>query len=202
VRSLLGLCLLLLTTSAVADGLTFKQETLLKKGEVILLDRSSDNRRGKTFEVYALIPATLDQVYSVLSKFSEYAEFMPNLKRVVVERQDIKSAVLAYFLSLPAGMKKQYRLEMSYSRTADSARLSWVMLPSPGVAPEDTIAATEGYWDLTTHNGKVLARYYVYTDPGEVPFGFGWVVDYMSSKSILAVVANTRDRVIQNSKQL
>ena len=61
------------------------------------------------------------------------------------------------------------------------------MLPRPGIAPEDTIADTHGHWRLAPwakDRSKTEVRYEVYTDPGPVPTGFGWIVDALSKDSL------------------
>ena len=70
----------------------------------------------------------------------------------------------------------------------------------PGIKPKEMIIDTWGQWILETYPGKeqqVVAYYRVYTDPGKIPLGFGWIVEFMSKDSIPNVIKQTRRRVRQ-----
>ena len=198
----LFLLFMLFASTVNAVELSQQQQAQLRQGEVLLLEGDSGQQPGKTFTVFALMPATVKQVQTVLADFASYPQFMPNMQKVVVRESNDDGAMLEYYLALPAGMKKRYRLAMVYKSGSQSIEIHWHKLAWPGLDAEDTIRDTNGYWKLIPFEGQVLAEYHVYTDPGEVPFGFGWIVDYMASKSIREVVVNTRERVIVNRKEL
>jgi len=53
---------------------------------------------------------------------------------------------------------------------------------------------------LTPYPGlpnSTLALYHVFTDPGEVPFGMEWIVDFLSGKSLPKAIEETRKRVAE-----
>jgi hypothetical protein len=41
----------------------------------------------------------------------------------------------------------------------------------------------------------VLAWYHVYTDPGKIPTGFGWIVNILTKGSMPDILRNTDKRV-------
>jgi len=49
--------------------------------------------------------------------------------------------------------------------------------------------------DFPEKDNQVLAYYRVYTDPGKIPFGTGWIVDILTQKSIPNIISRTRSRV-------
>jgi ABC-type sugar transport system substrate-binding protein len=58
-------------------------------------------------------------------------------------------------------------------------------------------AAPPDLGPLAAARGKTGVRYLVYTDPGPVPMGFGWIVDSMSKDSIPKMLEALRARVAQ-----
>ncbi|MBE3026425.1 hypothetical protein [Janthinobacterium sp. GW458P] len=79
-----------------------------------------------------------------------------------------------------------------------SCSLSWKLVPMEGLKVEDTIADTSGYWQLWSDPldaGAAAVKYQVYTDPGPVPMGLGWIVDSMSRDSIPKMFDALRARV-------
>jgi len=74
----------------------------------------------------------------------------------------------------------------------------WKKRPWPGLKPEETIVDTYGQWILEVFPGttpRVLAYYRVYTDPGKVPLGTGWIVDFLTRQSVPDIIKRTRERV-------
>jgi hypothetical protein len=121
---------------------------------------------------------------------------MPNVEKVVVRAADQKGARLDYHLGLPLGVKKLYRLKMTYKIAADAAEISWQLIPWPELSPSKTIRDTSGYWRLTRLAGsKTLVEYRVRTDPGDIPLGAGWIVDLLTKGSLPDILESTRKRV-------
>ncbi|MCI5125930.1 MAG: hypothetical protein D3925_16025, partial [Candidatus Electrothrix sp. AR5] len=38
-----------------------------------------------------------------------------------------------------------------------------------------------------------LVLYHVYTDPGKIPFGLGWIVDFLGKDSVPEVLVQTKE---------
>jgi hypothetical protein len=100
-------------------------------------------------------------------------------------------------LDLPLGQVKRYRLRLTPHSAADYCRLTWQLVPRADLAGADTIADTSGYWLFTPLPGdpaRSRVLYHVYADPGPVPFGFGWIVDALSRRSLPRTVEAVRAR--------
>jgi uncharacterized membrane protein len=168
------------------------------QGDVIVSQISSGNYKGKTFEASGIINASLDDVYQVLVDFDDYDKFMPHIKNTEVLKKNSKYAVLNYTLGLPLGKIRKYRLYMTYSKNDDTAMIEWKMMEWPGINKSETINDTNGYWLLKNRppgKNRVLALYHVYTDPGHIPWGLGWIIDLLIKRSVPNVVKKTRMRV-------
>ena len=165
----------------------------------------TNNKKGKTFEAIALIQATVDEVYQVLIKFEDYHTFKPHVTSVEILERDDNHALLDYTLTLPLGKRKRYRLSKTFENTGSLAVMKWVKSDWPGLKRSDTIDDTAGYWLVKNYPGKkgyVIAVYRVYTDPGPIPPGLGWIADILSKNSVPKVVIKTREQVYKVNKQV
>jgi uncharacterized membrane protein len=135
-----------------------------------------------------------DKVVEVISDFADYPKFMPNVERIDILEQKDSQSIINYYLDLPLGKKKRYRLSLLREDQGEVTVIQWKMLDWPEVPSDERIGNTTGYWVLSPiHNSQTLVRYHVYTDPGDVPFGLGWIVDFMSGRAIPDVLKNTRE---------
>lgn len=158
--------------------------------------------RGKTFLAGALVAAPIAKVCAIIQDYAAYPSFMPNVGRTEILKTTPDSATVNMILDLPLGQTKRYRLQLEPTITTNppACHLAWKQVPWEGVAPSDSIADTTGYWHLTplpTDPQKTVAEYYVYADPGHVPFGFGWIVDAMSKRSLPKTLEAVRARAAQ-----
>jgi len=172
---------------------------LLSKGEIIVRDLSSDEQEGKTIEAIGIIRSGIDDVYQVLIDFEDYDKFMPNNLRAEILEQDSNRAIINYILDLPIDKTIKYRLTMSYGRNEKQAWVNWIMMDWPGLETSETIKNTTGYWLITPHPDQkesVIALYHVYVDPGEAPFGLGWIINFLTYYSVPSVLINTKERVL------
>ena len=94
------------------------------------------------------------------------------------------------------GKIKKYRLEITASEpTTQSALIKWQLLPWPELKPQETIKDTTGFWRIEKKaQNKALVLYHVYTDPGPIPFGLGWIVDVLSKNSVPEAFLATKIR--------
>ncbi len=167
----------------------------LSDTRVTLVDTSQAGSPGKSFVAGTLIAAPVDTLCAILQDYAAYPRFMPNTESVKISQTGPGHAMVDVTLKLPMGKFKKYRLRMEPKTSAGACMLSWKLVPWPGLKQEDTIAATNGYWQLSAGSaGKTVVKYVVYTDPGPIPFGLGWIVDSLSKDSIPSTLEALRKR--------
>ncbi len=167
----------------------------LSESGVTLIETSKEGSPGKSFAAGTIINAPLDTLCAAVQDYASYPSFMPNTESTTVAMTNASQAVIDVTLKLPMGKIKKYRLRMEPTVTPDSCKLAWRQLPWRGLKAEETIADTYGYWLFTPAGGKTAVRYVVYTDPGPIPFGLGWIVDSLSKDSIPQTLEALRKKV-------
>jgi hypothetical protein len=184
---------------AFAAGAAFAAEPPelrhLSEASVALADVSQAGSAGKSFVAATIIDAPLPALCALIQNYEAYPAFMPNMQSTKVARSGAFS-VVDVTLKLPLGKIKKYRLRMEPKAGAESCTVAWKLLPWPGLKQEETITDTTGAWQLTpgAAAGKTVVRYTVYTDPGPIPFGAGWIVDSLSKDSIPQTLEALRKR--------
>ncbi|MFZ6734277.1 SRPBCC family protein [Undibacterium sp. Ji42W] len=176
-----SLLLLSTTQAAQLDASRFTET------QVQLIDQSKPDSNGKTFAAGTILNAPVAKVCATIQAYEDYPSFMPNTAKAKVTHQPDESALVDFTLNLPMGKVKKYRLKMIPKVSPATCNLSWKLQPWEGLKQEETIADTSGYWELTPladNPGKTVVKYQVFTDPGPVPMGLGWIVDSMSKDSI------------------
>ena len=173
-------------------ALSKSEQAKVFSGEIVLREIKS-NREHPTFEAIGVFEANIERVYKLLGDYALHSQFMPNVTRAEVIEKTDHHLLVNYTLGLPMGQSKRYRLKITTQKSIQQARIEWQLVDWPGIKPGETIRDTQGYWLLKPSlDDKTLALYHVYTDPGHIPFGFGWIVDYLSKESIPDVLINTR----------
>lgn len=165
---------------------------------VTIEDLSKSGSHGKTFLANTVINAPMAKLCSVIQDYAQYPAFMPNTYKTSVTAGDNKTALVDITLHLALGKVKKYRLKMTPSVTPQQCRLDWKQIPWEGLAPDETILDTTGYWLLVpqpSNPNATQVTYRVATDPGPVPLGLGWIVDSMSRDSIPKILESLRTRV-------
>ena len=149
---------------------------------------------GKIFEAVVIMEAKREVILDIVLDYARYPDFMPNVSRVEILQQDESTAVLNYTLSLPLGKVKKYRVRMKASEPDDQTSLiQWQLEQWLGLQQKDTIRDTTGFWRIEELDAKrSLVLYHVYTDPGKVPFGLGWIVDLLGKDSVPKVLLQTK----------
>ena len=172
----------------------------LSDSAVTMVELSKPGSPGKTFAAGTIINAPMQDVCALLQNYGAYPSFMPNTESAKVAPAGAGHALVDITLKLPMGKIKKYRLRMDPQVSADSCMLAWKLVPWPGLKPDETIVDTTGQWQLTpgTSSGKTVVRYQVYTDPGPIPFGLGWIVDSLSKDSIPQTLDAVRKRAVQH----
>jgi hypothetical protein len=177
-------------------NLTDEEKKLVDRGDIVVREVKKLNKSGRTFEAIGLINAPKNIILQVLDTYEEYPEFMPNVSHIEILEQKDNEAVLNYTLSLPLGKIKKYRLKIIVTEDdKQTSRLVWRMKKWPGLKAQETIKDTTGYWLVREKaQNSALVLYHVYTDPGPVPFGLGWIVDVLSKKSVPKALSQTKAR--------
>jgi hypothetical protein len=160
----------------------------LSGGTVHVAEAPSAGLPGKAFTAWTLVPASVPRLCAMVQDYASYSSYMPNTKSALPVGEGDGYVLVDMTLDLPLGQQKKYRLRLEQQPQPDAAqcKLAWRLVPN-GLAPSDTIADTTGYWLFTPipgESGKTLIEYHVYADPGPVPYGFGWIVDMMSKRSL------------------
>ncbi len=183
--------------SVTEISLSATEQNKVDQGEIVVREVASEKKEGRTFEVVGLIKASKEDIVQVLSDYGEYPQFMPNVSKIKIVEEVGDEAVLNYTLTLPLKKIKKYRLKMRMSEPEPhSVLITWNFLKWPGLKESETIRDTSGYWNIQEQaKERSLVLYHVYTDPGSVPFGTGWIVDVLSKKSVPEVFLQTKKRV-------
>lgn len=186
----------LLLDAASSIFLADQEKKLIDRREIIVREIDNKIRGGRTFEAIGLINAPRSTVLQVLTDYEKYPEFMPNISKIEIVEQTDNVSVLNYTLTLPLGKIKKYRLKISVTEPENqSSIVQWQLQEWPGLKIEETIKDTTGYWLIKEKNEKhSLVLYHVYTDPGPIPFGLGWIVDVLSKNSVPEALLQTRFR--------
>lgn len=159
----------------------------LSDDKVEVLDVSKPGATGKSFLAATIINAPIPKLCAIILNFSVYPAFMPNTDKTTVVESSDNAALIDMTLALPLGKVKKYRLKMESVTNPQSCHLSWKLVPRPDLKTAETIADTTGYWKMTPHPAdpaKTVVKYFVYSDPGPVPLGLGWIVDAMGKDSL------------------
>ncbi|XLZ72730.1 hypothetical protein ABT364_12395 [Massilia sp. SR12] len=174
-------------TPASASAPAAPDAASLAGGAVHVVPAESPGLPGKAFTAWTLVPATVPRLCAMVQDYAAYAAYMPNTKSAQTVSAGEGYVMVDLTLDLPLGQEKKYRLRLEPQSDATQCRLAWRLIPS-GLAPADTIADTTGYWLFKplpgSDNSKTLVEYHVYADPGPVPYGFGWIVEMMSKRSL------------------
>lgn len=172
------------------------EKDLVDQGEIILRETDIGKKNGRTFEAAGIIKAPVDVISGVLADYEHYPEFMPNVSRVEIMEQTDTEAVLNYTLKLPLGKIKKYRLKITLTRPdPQTSLIQWEYRNWPGLKAKETIKDTTGFWMIKEQaDNRSMVLYHVYTDPGPVPPGLGWIVDILSKNSVPEAFLKTRSR--------
>jgi len=172
--------------------------TVLAGGAVHVVEASSAGLPGKAFTAWTLVAAPVPRLCAMVQDYPSYSSYMPNTKSALTVESGDGFVLVDMTLDLPLGQEKKYRLRLEPQQPdAGQCKLSWRLVPT-GLAAKETIADTTGYWlfkPMPGDSAKTLVEYHVYADPGPVPYGFGWIVDMMSKRSLPRTLEALRGQV-------
>ena len=173
-------------------SITLKTHEIIRTGEVSIQPNPEIKGPGKHFHGYILIDASVQDVYNVVKQIQDYPQFMPHIVNVDAVTTD-RGTNFRYFLQLPFGVEYQYEISDQSYVSSNEAWLTWKI----SSWEENNIEDTWGQWMLTPYkdNSFTLVQYQVYTDLGYIPFGLGWVVNFLTEYSLPEVLLNTKEYI-------
>jgi ribosome-associated toxin RatA of RatAB toxin-antitoxin module len=132
---------------------------LLEKGELSLVE-SYRSGRLRQVTVVALVKASPDKVWSVLTDYRHYVEFMPNLDEIEITRREGADVVIDYELEVP-GPNMDYTLIHHH---VPKTRIDITLADDEG-----DIQTGAWRWELIPHrnNSQTILVYSLYTDVRE-----------------------------------
>ena len=199
IRTLLVLSAVLAAPASQAVSQSSSESGQGTEQQITITDFSNPANPGRTFAANTVIDAPVQKLCSIILDYPSYPQFMPNTDNTKVVQAAGDYSVVDMTLKLPLGKMKRYRLKLEPKVTAQACHLSWKQVPWEELKPDDTIADTSGYWHLTPHPAnpaRTIVEYFVYADPGYVPFGFRWIVDLMSKESLPKTLEALRGRAV------
>jgi hypothetical protein len=183
-----------------AVTLTSTEQAEIHAGEVILREVTSPGLKGRTYEAVGILAGTLEEALAIVTDYRRHAEFMPRVERTVVTDESETVSLIEEYLKLPLGVHKRYRLRYTLRRGAEGFRVDWVKVPWPEVPLSQSVVDTSGYWQITRFGeGRLLAVYHVYTDPGRVPLGMKGLALSLSKHEIPKIIERVRQRLLSRS---
>ncbi len=169
------------------DRLLSAYRTSIIKGKVVIRQLAKLEKNKQEHEAIGLISGSVKEVAGVLTDYASYPKFMPDVEETTVRISADGGTIVDHTLGLPLGFVKKYRLKFHAKNGDGRTQMSWKKLPWPELKDKETVVDTYGQWileDLPGTDGQVLAYYRIYTDPGNIPLGTGWIVDTMTTESI------------------
>ena len=172
--------------------------SMVTETDVEIVDVSNLAVPGKTYVAATIMNASIQRLCSVIMNYPDYPLFMPNTERTTVLSTSDDATLVEMLLRLPLGKTKRYRLKMTPTVAPQSCQVAWKLVPTEGLQQSETITDTSGYWLFTPDPkdaSKTLVKYFVFADPGPIPFGLGWIVDMMTRISLPRTLEALRERV-------
>ena len=129
------------------------------------------------------IDVTADQLYDVINDFEKYAEFLPEVKKIVVAKGPGDAKDVTYTIDIKA-KTITYTLRHTGQKPT---KASWKMTTG------EMIKGNEGFWDLKDlGNGKTEATYNI--DLKLSAFVPGFVEKALAETSLPELLANFKKR--------
>lgn len=172
------------------------EQSEIHEGRIVPREVPTPGLKGRAFEAVGMIRASLDDVLVILTDYRRYHEFMPRVQRTVVTDESDAVSLVEQHLKLPLGVRKRYRLRYTLRRGPEGFRVDWVKVAWPEVPLSQSVVDTSGFWQVTSFGeGRLLAVYHVYTDPGRVPLGMKGLALSLSKHEIPKVLERVRKRL-------
>lgn len=168
----------------------------IQSGKIVVREVPAPGLKGRTYEAVGIFTATLDEVLKVVTDYRHYDEFMPRVERTVVTDECPTVFLVEQYLKLPLGVHRRYRLRYTIRQGTGGFRIDWVKVPWPEVPLSHSVVDTSGHWQVGNFGqGRLLAVYRVYTDPGKVPLGMKGLALSLSKRELPKVIERVRQRL-------
>ncbi|MBL7028276.1 MAG: hypothetical protein ISR88_07605 [Candidatus Marinimicrobia bacterium] len=198
--ALIPITMLIMTSSSYAQTsnynpmLSAQEKQKIEAGDIIMRELDTKHDKGQTIETIGLIHAPGDSLVLLLTDYEAYPEFMSAVDDIQVVDTTGAESTINYILKPMLGLTKKYRIKIAPVELDEQVwRIEWFLVEWPGLTPMETIGDTKGYWLIIEQTeNRSLVQYYVYSDPGPVPFGLGGLVDALGKGSIEDVFNETR----------
>lgn len=196
----IALAMLMITSAGYTQSSNFKpmlnpqEKQSIEAGEIVMRELVTNHQKGQTIETIGLMHASGEILVGLLTDYEAYPEFMSAVEKIEIVDQDGDQATLNYILTPMLGLTKKYRIKIAPVKLDEQVwKIEWHLVAWPGLTAMQSIGDTQGYWLIIEEGeNRTLVQYYVYSDPGPVPFGLGGLVDVLGKNSIEEVFKETR----------
>lgn len=181
--------------------LNTKEKRQIEAGDIVMREVKLSSDKGLSMEIIGLVECSGETLFHLLTDYEAYPEYMSALDTVDIISQDSAVTTLNYILKPMLGVVKRYRLDHTAVQLDPLTwKVAWEMVPWPGLEPMQTLADTKGHW-LILHQSeqRTLVEYYVYSDPGSIPFGLGGIVDALGKNSMKNAFMETRQKAVSTA---
>ena len=173
------------------------EQIAVEAGRIIVREVPDTRPKGRTFEAVGTFAAAPADVLRIVTDFRHYDEFMPRVARIAVTEESPGVFLVEQHLKLPLGVHRRYRLRYTVRPAAEGFRIDWVKVPWPEVPLSQSVVDTSGHWQVGLFGeGRLLAVYRVFTDPGKVPLGMTGLALSMSRRELPKVIERVRKRLL------
>ncbi len=188
------LSVLMAQTSNYLPILTAPEKKIIESGKIVMRELETRHEKGQTIETIGLMQASGATLVGLLTDYKSYPEFMSAVDKIEIVHETRDEATLNYILRPMLGLTKKYRIKIAPTRLDEKVwKIEWHLVVWPGLAKMETIGDTQGYWLIIEQGeNRSLIQYYVYSDPGPVPFGLGGLVNALGKDSIEEVFKETK----------
>lgn len=168
----------------------------IQAGRIIVRAVPAPGLKGRTFEAVGTFHASLDEVLAIVTDYRHYDEFMPRVERTIVTDESATVFLVEQHLKLPLGVHRRFRLRYTVRQGTEGLRIDWVKVAWPEVPLSHSVVETSGHWQIGRFGeGRLLAVYHVYTDPGKVPLGMKGLALSISKHDLPKIIERVRRRL-------
>ena len=166
----------------------------LNEGDIIT-KKTMDGYDNGDFTLYKRYSGSIDSLFSAITDFDSYPEFMPHVVNTKIIKTDGKDTVLEYQVEFFYGFTKRYKLLMTEREIDGRLYLFWEKIPWDELYAIQTIQDTHGYWELRKlDDGGSLIVYRTYIDPGLIPYGVNYLIDILVEASLPEIILKSIER--------
>ncbi|NQV41410.1 MAG: hypothetical protein HQ506_03565 [Candidatus Marinimicrobia bacterium] len=166
----------------------------IQAGEIVIREIETEQEKGQAVETMGLMSVSGEILVRLLTDYESYPEFMSAVEKIEIVEKAGEQTTLNYILRPMLGLTKKYRIKIAPVQLDEKVwKIEWHLVTWPGLGEMETIGDTQGYWLIIEESPtRSFVQYFVYSDPGYVPFGLGSIVDALGKSSIEEVFMETR----------